>query len=196
MLTLFLDFGSSQHVIGLIQEDRTLVLREVAPKTDETLLMPMITELLSTQKLKAADLNRIACVTGPGGFMSLRVGVSLANTLAWSLKIPLAGIHLADLWAPRLSQGSLWIHSTKKDLVFVRRLGNEAEPILMTIDALSQQIKKETLYVGELMDEQKKRIPLLQPEPNALALTQVLPPLLKNLVYGNQSLMPWYGRSG
>lgn len=55
-------------------------------------LMPAIDKLLSSQKVPPKKLTGLGVVTGPGGFTSVRIGVACANTLSWSLDLPLAGI--------------------------------------------------------------------------------------------------------
>jgi len=58
-----------------------------------------LSELLlkTIQQLVGADLNvleKIIVVKGPGAFSSLRTGISVANTLAYSLKILVVGVLL------------------------------------------------------------------------------------------------------
>lgn len=60
------------------------------------ILLPLVEELLSSQKLKYADLTSIEVETGPGSFTGLRVGVSVANALGFSLKIPVNGKKMED----------------------------------------------------------------------------------------------------
>ena len=57
---------------------------------DETAkLPPNIVKLLKRARLLFRDIDRIAVAKGPGGFSALRIGVTVANTLALILKIPL-----------------------------------------------------------------------------------------------------------
>ncbi len=91
------------------------------------------------------DLTHLACVVGPGGFTSLRVGVSCINALSWSLKIPSAGIHLSDLYAARVPTNSfLWLHSTKRTELFVRGFGSFSrewpQPTHITLDNFLSQL--------------------------------------------------------
>lgn len=54
-------------------------------------LLPLIEKLLKSKKLKYADLKEIEVSIGPGSFTGLRVGVSVANALGYSLGIPVNG---------------------------------------------------------------------------------------------------------
>jgi len=53
-------------------------------KASETLFV-FLDELLQAQNLKAADLDFIAVVSGPGSFTGIRIGLTLARTLAQAL---------------------------------------------------------------------------------------------------------------
>lgn len=54
-------------------------------------LLPLIQKLLKKEKMNYADLEGIEVETGPGSFTGLRVGVSVANALGFSLGIPVNG---------------------------------------------------------------------------------------------------------
>lgn len=54
-------------------------------------LLPLIEKILKKNKLTYKDLQEIEVEIGPGSFTGLRVGVSVANALAYSLKIPVNG---------------------------------------------------------------------------------------------------------
>ena len=54
-------------------------------------LLPLIDKILNTENLKLQDLDGIEVETGPGSFTGLRVGVSVANALGFSLGIPVNG---------------------------------------------------------------------------------------------------------
>lgn len=60
-------------------------------------LLPAIDKLLKKQKCKLSSLQAIGVVCGPGPFTALRIGIAIANTLAWTNKIPAFGIKLEEL---------------------------------------------------------------------------------------------------
>ncbi len=54
-------------------------------------LLPLIIRLLHNTSYQLQDLKGIEVETGPGSFTGLRVGVSVANALGFSLGIPVNG---------------------------------------------------------------------------------------------------------
>jgi tRNA threonylcarbamoyl adenosine modification protein YeaZ len=54
-------------------------------------ILPFIIETISKNGFKLQDIAEIEAATGPGSFTGLRIGVSIANTLGWVLKVPING---------------------------------------------------------------------------------------------------------
>lgn len=65
-------------------------------------LLAAIVDLLEQKNLSVADLEGVAVVVGQGSFTSVRIAVTIANTLAFTNKIPVVGI--MDVNFPELSQ--------------------------------------------------------------------------------------------
>lgn len=55
-------------------------------------LMPAIVHLMEEVGWEPADLNKIVVAKGPGSYTGVRIGLTTAKTLAWSLNIPIVGI--------------------------------------------------------------------------------------------------------
>ncbi len=85
-------------------------------------LLRKIEELLSTNGTKLSDLTGIVVYEGPGSFTGLRIGISIANTLAYSLNIPIAGAE-GDNWQ-EVSLKKLV--NTESPTVIIPKYGSEA----------------------------------------------------------------------
>jgi tRNA threonylcarbamoyladenosine biosynthesis protein TsaB len=59
-----------------------------------------IEEILNKSSISYDDLDGIAIFKGPGSFTGLRIGMSVANTLAYAQNIPITAASGAD-WLPK-----------------------------------------------------------------------------------------------
>jgi len=90
---LSLDTASDWAGIALSQEERTLAeLTWHCPRRHSVELMPTVEGLLERMAVSREQLTAVFVCTGPGGYASLRIGVSTAKGLAFALGIPLVGI--------------------------------------------------------------------------------------------------------
>ncbi|MCG3140874.1 MAG: tRNA threonylcarbamoyladenosine biosynthesis protein TsaB [Anaerolineae bacterium] len=62
-------------------------------------LMPEIARLLELVAVEPQQLQAIAAATGPGSFTGLRIGLSAAKGLAYSLNVALLGVPTLDITA-------------------------------------------------------------------------------------------------
>lgn len=145
------------------------------------------------------DLTHVACVTGPGGFTTLRVAVACANVLADQLQIPVAGVHLSDMYQARAPSGDLfWLHSTKRDELFIRGFGRFSElwpqPAHIMLPDFLRSVPGDALWCGELIADHQAVLPAGF-HPSSLAdVSAVLPGLLSSAEFGAPPILPWYGR--
>ena len=59
-------------------------------------LLIAIDGILKKEKVSLKDLQAILVCTGPGTFTGLRAGITVGNTLAWVLNIPIIGYKNGD----------------------------------------------------------------------------------------------------
>jgi tRNA threonylcarbamoyladenosine biosynthesis protein TsaB len=92
MITLTVRTDKPEAEVGLYKDNEQLAYiswqahRELA----ET-LHGKIRDLLASVDLEIKDLQGIACFKGPGSFTGLRIGLTVANALSYSLDIPIVG---------------------------------------------------------------------------------------------------------
>jgi tRNA threonylcarbamoyladenosine biosynthesis protein TsaB len=87
MFALYDDHKALAHVKYLAHRDlgRTIHIK--------------ILELLKSQKMNWPDVEGIVCFKGPGSFTGLRIGLTVANSLAYGLEIPIVGGR-GENWCP------------------------------------------------------------------------------------------------
>ncbi|MBP9750806.1 MAG: tRNA (adenosine(37)-N6)-threonylcarbamoyltransferase complex dimerization subunit type 1 TsaB [Candidatus Peribacteraceae bacterium] len=200
MRALFLDLAHHDGSVACVTETATIVRRAVDKRLRDDGLLPLIEETLAAAGWRAEDLTHLACVTGPGGFTSLRVAVAAANALAWERGIPVKTIHGSDLWVARsLTPDAVWLHSTRQDQLFARGLGALAslcpEPALRTITELLAIVPAGSSFLGELIEPHAQALASLKLQPAGLRpIEEVLPALLAAAPEAPAPVDPWYGR--
>lgn len=90
--------------IGLFDGDKQLAHEkwQAHRKLAETIHQKM-DELLENHDRKLSDIDGIIIYKGPGSFTGLRIGMSVANALAYSLDVPVASATGGD-WAAKALQ--------------------------------------------------------------------------------------------
>ena len=87
-MKLYIDTSDSKEVVIRLDDKE---FKESAKKEKAQRLLPLIKEKLGDEGKQLEDLKEIKVHTGPGSFTGLRVGVSVANALGWTLGIPVNG---------------------------------------------------------------------------------------------------------
>ena len=100
MNRLIIDTSSNKEVIVELEAsgEKFSLKSPVDRKTQA--VIPLIDNILSKQKLTLKDLTGIRVNPGPGSFTGLRVGVAVANTLGFLLKIPINGKLVGEIVEP------------------------------------------------------------------------------------------------
>lgn len=93
MYTLFISTFDKIITIGLLKNGEVISeLKQESSKNHSSHTMPMIDEILKTNNLLPSYLNEIIVVNGPGSFTGVRIGVTIAKTLAYTLNISIKTI--------------------------------------------------------------------------------------------------------
>jgi len=88
MLILTLRTDKPEAEIGLYNDSRQLAyLTWTAHRELSVTIHQKIEELLHGQGKSLYDVQGIACFKGPGSFTGLRIGLTVANTLAYALHV-------------------------------------------------------------------------------------------------------------
>lgn len=97
-----LAIDTSTNVLGVALIDDEKVIGEHITnmkKNHSIRIMPAIESLLKECDTKTSELSKIVVAKGPGSYTGVRIGVTIAKTLAWTLNIPLVGISSIEVLA-------------------------------------------------------------------------------------------------
>ena len=90
-----LAIDTSNFTLGIALIDGNRVMGEYITnlkKNHSVRVMPAIETLLKDCDTLPKELDKIVVAKGPGSYTGIRIGVTIAKTLAWTLKIPLSGV--------------------------------------------------------------------------------------------------------
>ncbi len=92
-MKLYIDTSDREKIVIGIDDEK--FEKQVAERSSQVLL-PFIDEVLKKKKKTFEDIKEIEVNTGPGSFTGLRVGVAVADTLGFVLKIPVNGKNVLE----------------------------------------------------------------------------------------------------
>ena len=144
------------------------VVPELASRDHIQRALPLISETLDSSNIALEKLTGIAYTAGPGLSGALLVGGSIAQSLAWGLRIPAIGVHHMEghLLAPLLD-------SSQPKFPFVALLVSGGHTLLVEVVGIGKyKILGQSLddAVGEAFDKTAKILGLGYPGGPALAV--------------------------
>ena len=78
--------------VALLTDDQIAVRRHESPGSHSGQVLGMVRQLLQEQDLASGDLDLVAVDVGPGSFTGLRIGIGVAQGLAYTHGLPAMGI--------------------------------------------------------------------------------------------------------
>lgn len=117
MKYFYIDSTSSFLYAGIVKDNELIaeINKEMGHEMSEKTLL-LIEEMFNSVDLQFKDIDKIILVNGPGSFTGTRIGVTIAKTMAWTLKIPITTI--SSLFAMAISTES---ENFKVPLIDARR---------------------------------------------------------------------------
>ncbi|MDG3075774.1 tRNA (adenosine(37)-N6)-threonylcarbamoyltransferase complex dimerization subunit type 1 TsaB [Bacillus halotolerans] len=90
-----LAIDTSNYTLGIaLLRDNTVIAEYMTylKKNHSVRAMPAVHSLLNDCDITPQDLSKIVVAKGPGSYTGVRIGVTIAKTLAWSLNIPISAV--------------------------------------------------------------------------------------------------------
>jgi tRNA threonylcarbamoyl adenosine modification protein YeaZ len=157
-MQLAIDTSTDMASVALVHDDKVIAeLTWHSGQNHTTQLLPHVNYLMAKFSIK--DIDGIFVARGPGSFNGLRVGVSTAKGLAFSLGIPIVGIGTLEADAYQHAETGLPIcpifNAGRGEVATAvyRMLGGRWRQLkpeyITTVDALCSQITARTLFCGD-----------------------------------------------
>ena len=89
---LALDASTEACSVALQVNGKTFSRYELCPQSHSLHLLPMIDAVLNEANIKLSELDGLIFGQGPGSFTGVRIGVGVAQGLAFSANLPVVGV--------------------------------------------------------------------------------------------------------
>ena len=216
-MLLAIDTSTGTASLAMVEDSQVLTeLTWCCGQNHTVQLLPQLIYLLNQAKLSLQSISGVIVARGPGSFNGLRVGISTAKGLAFSLGVPIVGISTlaveayphAETGLPicpilNVGRGEIATATYQKKYHKWRQLATEQ---ITTVEALCSQISSQTIFCGEFipfiatqLKEQLKQRAIIPPPATLLRRASFLAELglkrLKDGDYDNPAtLQPIYLR--
>ena len=216
-MQLAIDTSTDTASLALVQDSEVLAELTWRCGQNHTVeLLPRLAQLLNETKLNLQSASCIIVAKGPGSFNGLRVGISTAKGLAFSLGIPIVGISTLEVAAYQHAETGLPIcpifNAGRGEIataIYQKKHDKWCQLItehITTVDTLCSQMTTKTIFCGEFIPfiatelrEQLKQRAIIPPSAALSRQASFLAELgLKRLKAGNfdnpATLQPLYLR--
>ena len=106
MYSLLID-SHGKELILVIYKNNKVIFEDITSFNNQSkIIIPKIIDILHKENLGFQDLQEIIVVNGPGSFTGIRIGVTIAKTLAYCLDIPIKSISTIKLLAINAEKSS------------------------------------------------------------------------------------------
>ncbi len=172
MLQLIIDTATEVAFIGLACDGQLMeMLRLPAGLQNSKNLFPSLLDLLSRHSLSPKDLNLIGCGVGPGSYTGIRVGASIAQSMAYALRLPLVGICSLMSFVPTIPGAFAAALDARYGGVYLIK-GNfdgklvqfDDEPQVVALDQMQEALKGIEVIVTPHLKELQEKISCFAPQ--------------------------------
>lgn len=112
---LAVDTATENCSVALMVGDDVISRCEYAPREHTTKILPMVDTVLAEGGLKLNQLDALAFGRGPGSFTGVRIGIGIAQGLAFGADLPMLGVSTLAAMA----QGTYRVHQSEQVLTAI-----------------------------------------------------------------------------
>ncbi len=161
-MSLAIDTSTETASLALAQDETVLAeLTWRLKQNHTTQLLPNLKNLFNLTGATAQTLTAVFVAQGPGSFNGLRVGVSAAKGLAFSLGIPIIGVNSLEVAAYQYAETGLPVcaifsagRSEVATATYRIKYGKWQQLVkadIVTVERLCSQTTQKTMFCGEYL---------------------------------------------
>lgn len=110
MYTLFISTFRELIEIALLKDGKMITKKEqISNRNHSIYTVPLIEEILKDNKITTKELNEIIVIDGPGSFTGVRLGITVAKMLAYTLNIKIKAISSIEALAAGKNENKMII---------------------------------------------------------------------------------------
>ena len=157
MTFFYIDTTSSYLYTGIVKDDKLLIERKKdLGKELSIYTVSIVSDMFNEVSIKPNDIDKIIVVNGPGSFTGIRIGVTLAKIMAWSLNIPITTITSLEAMAKSINSNKLIVPiiNARRDACYASIFDDNNELLTgqyMTIEKLKMMLiglNKEYIFIS------------------------------------------------
>ena len=119
MKYLLINSATTNLVVAIINSGKIVYIYDKNDGNDtSSKIMPIIKEAFDVSNIKPKDIDKIFVCNGPGSFTGIRVGLTVAKTMAWSLNIPCFTFSSLELMASGFDEEVISLIDARRGYVY------------------------------------------------------------------------------
>ena len=100
MISLFIDTSDKNLIITLLKDSKKIDFINMENiKNMSSELLSNLSSMCTNNNINIKDVNKVYVVNGPGSFTGIRIGVTVAKTIAYCLNIPIVTLSSLEVLA-------------------------------------------------------------------------------------------------
>lgn len=150
MKYLYIDSATATLVVAIIIDGKiSYIYNQEVGKDMSSEVMPVVEEAFKQAQISPKDLDKIFAVNGPGSFTGIRVGLTVAKTMAWALNIPVIPISSLEAIASSTNDDvNIALIDARRGYVYAGVYDSNLNPIMEDTHILLDDINIEGTFVS------------------------------------------------
>lgn len=152
---LAIDAATEACSVALTVQGQILSRFEICPQQHSQRILPLVDEVLKEADVSLSQLDVLAFSCGPGSFTGVRIGVGVAQGLAFGADLPMVGLSTLQTMA----QGAIRLHQAQHiNGAIDARMGEVYTSEFNQVDGIATRVEQDIVIKPELVEYQLQQV--------------------------------------